>query len=453
MAALNGLGRHILAELYDCDPKLLDDAEFLKNLALEAVERSGATIMSHHFKTFEPQGVSGVVVIAESHLSFHTWPEYGYMALDYFTCGENVDIQLAVDIIRQAVRCQRTQQIMHDRGEELADRPHCPLPAGPADPAFPLARPAPRRNETERWVTEYHSEQDGRPVLGFDYLLEGEWVHTKTDLQDAFVGKSPAYGTMLFLDGYLMLTESDEFVYHEMLAHVPLLMHPRPRRVLIIGGGDCGLALRVLRHPEVESLDMVEIDGRVVELSRKHFPQLAKALEDPRFHVHVADGARFVAEAEPGSYDVILVDSTDPIGPGKVLFEEPFYQACRRILGAEGVLAAQSLSPWLQADSQREMYANLGRVWEHVLSYIATVPTYPSGQWTFALASRRPLAPGDFRRDRAEALSAETSYYTPEVHEAAFALPPFIRRNTVDVARRAREESHREPARTGVPAL
>ncbi len=444
MTTLNGLGRHILAELYDCDADLLNDPNFLKKLSLEAVERSGATIMSHHFKTFEPQGVSGVVVIAESHLSFHTWPEYGYMALDYFTCGENVDIQLAVDTIKKAVRAGRTQQVMHDRGQDLADRPHCPVPVlTRPEPSVLAGRPNQEAGAVERWVTEHHLDPaTHKPILGFDYLMEGEWTREDTKFQQAFVGKNPVYGTMLFLDGYLMLTEKDEFVYHEMLAHVPMMLVKNPKRVLIIGGGDCGLALRVLEHDSVEHLDMVEIDGQVVELSRRHFPNLTAALDDPRFHLHVADGAKFVAQAPENSYDLVLVDSTDPIGPGKVLFETPFYENIRRILGQAGLMAGQSLSPWVQRDEQREMYANLGNVWPFVNAYHATVPTYPGGQWTFCLAGARPLDLTNFDRPRADRIAEHCRYYTPQIQIAAFHLPKFVAQNTTEVARTAWEDRH-----------
>ncbi len=444
MTTLNGLGRHILAELYDCDAELLNNPEFLKKLSLEAVERSGATIMSHHFKTFEPQGVSGVVVIAESHLAFHTWPEYGYMALDYFTCGENVDIQLAVDTIKKAVRAGRVEQDMHDRGQDLADRPHCPVPVvTKPEPSVLTGRPVQQAETVERWVTEHHLDPaTQKPILGFDYLIEGNWSREQTEYQQAFVGKNPVYGTMLFLDGYLMLTERDEFVYHEMLAHVPMMLLRNPKRVLIIGGGDCGLALRVLEHDTVEHLDMVEIDGKVVELSRKHFPNLTTVTDDPRFHLHVGDGAAFVSKASEGSYDLVLVDSTDPIGPGKVLFEEPFYENIRRILTPGGLMAAQSLSPWVQRAEQREMYRNLGKVWPFVNAYHATVPTYPGGQWTFCLASSGPVDLTNFDRARADKISESCRYYTPQIQIAAFHLPKFVAENTTAAARAAWEDRH-----------
>lgn len=437
---MQGLGRHILAELYGCDFARLNDPELLRGASLEAVERSGATIMSHHFKSFEPQGVSGVIVIAESHLSFHTWPEHGYAAIDYFTCGDRIDIHLAVDIMAEALQPTHAERTLHWRGTELADEPHRPELAG-EDLTPPRPQVTDHAADVEHWITEYHLDRHTqRRQLGMSYLATEKVVRERGLLQDIAVAQSPIYGRMLFIDGYLMTTEADEFVYHEMLAHVPLVLHPKPRRVLIIGGGDGGLLREVLRH-DLEHVDLVEIDEQVITISRRHLPGHTVGFGDPRVRLVIADGADFVQQAEPASYDVVLVDSTDPIGPAEVLFRAPFFRGLQRALTPAGLLASQSMSPWVQAGEQREMYGELGRVWPCVLAYQATVPTYPGGLWTFSCCSNQALDLTSFDRARANQVAGHCRCYTPELQVAAFHLPRYVIQNTVEIAQSRRDEA------------
>lgn len=292
-----------------------------------------------------------------------------------------------------------------------------------------------------RWITETHPLKDhsdeGEARLSWGYRVTESLYEGDSDFQHVEVAVGPQYGRMLFLDGAMMTTEVDEFVYHEMLSHVPCMIargHGSVRRVLIIGGGDGGLAREVLKHPDVEHVDMVEIDGKVVEVAQRFLPTIGAAVDDPRLHVHTEDGNAFVHALQPDSYDVVLIDSADPVGPGIVLFQPPFYQAVKDALRPHGVVAAQGMSPWLQRDGQRFMFANLGRVFPAVHAYVATIPTYPGGQWTFALCAHEPLDPTAFDADAARQTTPGARYYTPEVHRGAFALPPFVRENTVDVA-------------------
>lgn len=365
---MHGLGKHILAEFYGCSFERLNDAELLGRASLDAVQRSGATIMSHHVQPFEPQGVSGVIVIAESHLSFHTWPEHGYAAVDYFTCGDRIDIHLAVDVMAEALQAKRSERTLHWRGAELAHAP-----------------------------------------------------------------PSPAQERMLFVDGAHLTPGPDDFVCHEMLAHVPLVLHPDPRRVLIIGVGDGGLLGQVLRHDTVERVDLVEIDEQVV-------PRGAAALDDARVQLHLKDGARFVEEAAPDGYDVALVNASRPSGPARVLFGAGFYRDLQRLLAPTGLLAAHSLSPWVQAEDQREMYGALGAVWSEVLAYHATVPTRAGGLCTFACCGNDTLDFGEIDRSRAAILAEHCRYYTTDLQVAAFHLPRFVRQSTVEIARAQRAE-------------
>ncbi|MEJ5374946.1 MAG: polyamine aminopropyltransferase [bacterium] len=412
---MTGLGTHILLDLYGCEPDRLNDLEFLRQMSLEGVRRSGATIMGDHFKQFEPQGVSGIIIIAESHLSLHSWPEFGYIAMDYFTCGSRIDIDAAIAHFEEALCPQKVVKSRHTRGSELAGREWAVPSHG-------------RAKGPATWFTEYYGEgeQPKRAVLGYQYAVERELVRTRSPFQEILVMENPVYGRMLFLDGLVMTTERDEFVYHEMLAHVPLVVHGDPKRVLIVGGGDGGLLREVLRHKQVESVDMVEIDPKVVEIAREHLPGIACAFDESRAHLHFEDGAEFVRRAR-GVYDLILVDSTEPMGAGEVLYENAFFEDCKKALKSDtGLFAAQALSAWVHENEQKAMFANLRRVWSDVVPYVASIPTYPGGLWTFVLCGERKIEPVPLDIGRAKEIARHCRYYNPEIHKSCFSLPNFL---------------------------
>lgn len=239
------------------------------------------------------------------------------------------------------------------------------------------------------------------------------------------------FGRVLALDGVIQTTTADEFIYHEMLAHVPLFAHPAPRRVLIVGGGDGGCLEEVTKHERVEHVTLVELDSDVIEFSRRHLAEICgAAFDDPRLEVVIADGARYVADAPAGGFDVIIVDSTDPIGPGEVLFREPFYAGCRRCLAAGGVLVTQNALSFVYPEWVGPPFAALRRQFADVACYLACVPSFFGGAVPFGWSCDAP----DLRRvdqatlaERTRAAGFATRYYTPEVHLAAFALPPYFR--------------------------
>jgi len=235
------------------------------------------------------------------------------------------------------------------------------------------------------------------------------------------------------LDGAVQITEADEFVYQEMLAHVPLLAHGDARRVLIIGAGDGGVLRRVLAHRTVERAVMVEIDGEVIRLVREHMPSIAgEAWGDERAEVVVGDGLRYLAESPDASFDIIIVDSTDPVGVGETLFTESFYTDCARALGPNGIVVNQSGVPFMQGSELRETSLRRASAFPSVTAYVAAVPTYVGGFMALGFAAKQPgldtLSP-IVLKERAEAagILGQTRYWSPEIQHAAFQLPPYIR--------------------------
>lgn len=251
----------------------------------------------------------------------------------------------------------------------------------------------------------------------------------KTDHQDLIVFENPSLGRVLALDGVVQTTEADEHIYHEMLVHVPILAHGGVESVLIVGGGDGGSLREALKHERVAPT-MVEIDPGVIELCREHLPSLSDgAFENPRAELVIADGAKFVAESDR-RFDVIVIDSTDPIGPGEVLFGEAFYAGCKRCLNPGGILVTQNGVPFVQPEEIVDSHRRLSRLFADVAFYLAPVPTYNGGFMAFGWASDDP-APRRAGREtvaaRYEASGIETRYYNPDIHAGAFALPNDIR--------------------------
>ena len=259
-------------------------------------------------------------------------------------------------------------------------------------------------------------------------------ARVQSQYQSIEVFESAAHGRVLVLDGAIQITEADEFVYQEMLAHVPLLAHGSARRVLIIGAGDGGVLRRVLQHRGVTQATMVEIDAEVMRLSREFLPGIAAgAWTDPRARVLVGDGIQFVADAAAGSYDVVIVDSTDPSGPGEVLFSDAFYADCARVLGAGGVLVNQGGVPFMQPTELQDATRRRARAFAHVSAYVVAVPTYVGGFMALGIAGNAPVWEGQApallqQRAAAAGIAGQTRYWSPAVHAAAFALPPYIER-------------------------
>jgi len=261
------------------------------------------------------------------------------------------------------------------------------------------------------------------------FVVDEILYRNRTEHQDLVIFRNGEFGRVMALDGVVQTTEGDEFVYHEMLAHVPILAHGQVERVLIIGGGDGGMLREVLRHPSVRHVTQVEIDAEVIETCKRYLPGHSQgAFDDPRAEIVIDDGVRYVAETSD-RFDVVISDSTDPIGPGEALYTGEFYAGCKHCLREGGVLVTQNGNVFTQLDEVRTTAGRLGPLFSDVSFYTAAVPTYIGGVMAFAWATDD----GTLRQVPVETLESryarsglDTRYYTPAVHKAAFALPRFM---------------------------
>ena len=282
----------------------------------------------------------------------------------------------------------------------------------------------------ENWINETLY-----PDWGQRFLVTRELARVKSEFQDIVIAETSSHGRVMFLDGVTQITERDEFVYQEMLTHVPLLAHGAAKNVLIIGAGDGGVLRRVLQHRGVEKAVMVEIDGEVIRLCQEHMPMIAgDAWTNPRGELIVGDGIDYVRRAPDASFDVIIVDSTDPIGVGEVLFTDEFYENTARILTANGVIVNQCGVPFMQADELRETSLRRAKFFAEVSAYVAAVPTYVGGFMTLGWSAKgqgmRALAVEEIRvRAEAAGVLGQTRYWSPEMHVSCFILPPYIADN------------------------
>jgi spermidine synthase len=280
---------------------------------------------------------------------------------------------------------------------------------------------------SKRWIPETLFDKLG---LRMSYAVEQLIHETQTKHQHLVLFEHPFFGKMLMLDGATQVTAKDEFIYHEMMTHVPILAHGRAKEVLIVGGGDCGIAEEVLKHKSVTRLTQVEIDASVVEFAKQHFPQFTRAvLGDARFELLIDDGMKYVARTDR-RFDVIIVDSTDPHGPGKVLFSHKFYAACRRSMRKGAVLVTQNGVPIFQPGELTSGIRKLRKLFADGYCYVAAIPTYVGGHMAMGWASDdvrlRHASIKTIARRYDKAGCFPTKYWTPEVHVAAFALPRFI---------------------------
>lgn len=273
---------------------------------------------------------------------------------------------------------------------------------------------------------EWFVESDEEDGTAFGLRIRGCLHRERTPYQEISVYETETFGRLLVIDGYIMLSDRDNFIYHEMMAHPALFAHAAPKRVVIVGGGDCGSLGEVLKHEAVERAVQVDIDERVTRVAEEYFPTLAAGARDPRAVLLFEDGIEWMKNATAESADVIIVDSTDPIGPGEGLYNATFYAQCHRVLGAGGILVQQSESPLLHRALLRAMReAMIEAGFDALATLTFPQPVYPSGWWSATLARKGAKLDG-FREAAAERKTFPTRYYSAAVHRAALTLPPFL---------------------------
>ncbi|MCM1227388.1 MAG: polyamine aminopropyltransferase [Clostridium sp.] len=275
----------------------------------------------------------------------------------------------------------------------------------------------------ELWYTENHTEN-----VRFSIRVNKHLKSVDSEFQRIDVFESEEFGRILTLDGYLMVTEKDEYIYHEMITHIPMAVNPDIKNILVIGAGDGGTVRELTRYDHIENIDMVEIDETVVEICREYLPQTASQLSDPRVNIFYQDGLRFVRNKE-NEYDLIIVDSTDPFGVGEGLFTREFYGSCYKALTDDGILVNQHESTFYTsyANSMKRAHSRIKSTFPIALVYQAHIPTYPSGHWLFGFASKKFDPRTDLKADLWNSLGIKTRYYNTILHTGCFAIPNNVR--------------------------
>ncbi|NME83717.1 polyamine aminopropyltransferase [Clostridium sp. SM-530-WT-3G] len=276
----------------------------------------------------------------------------------------------------------------------------------------------------ELWYTEQHTKN-----VRFSIKVDKELYSEQTEFQRIDILESKEFGRFFTLDGLMMVTEKDEFIYHEMIVHVPMAVNLNIKKVLVIGAGDGGTIRELTKYKTIEKIDMVEIDKRVVEVCKEYLPQTACKLDDERVNIFYQDGLKFVRGKE-SEYDLIIVDSTDPFGPGEGLFTKEFYGNCYKALTEEGILVNQHESPYYAdyAKAMKDAHEKIQGIFKVHKVYQAHIPTYPSGHWLFGFASKKYDPIKDINADEWNKLDLRTSYYNTELHLGCFALPTYVKK-------------------------
>ncbi len=394
---MNGL--HLIGDMSGCrcNPQLLLDGKRFEALCLDMVRASGLTVMDSRFHQFEVSGFTGAVVLAESHLAIHTWPENKGLTLDVYVCNYSADNSSKARQLFDAI-------VAHFEPSEVA------------------------RHEVDRGehlIMEPLNESTGFYIKATKKL--GEW---QTRYQKLEVYDTPHYGRIFRLDGYNMTSEREEFIYHENLIHPALAAHNAPRKVLIVGGGDGGSSEEALKHPSVEQVTLCEIDEDVIKVAKEHFHAVHRgAFDDPRLRVLVGDGMKFIRETTE-RFDLVVLDLNDPIGPAEALYSTEFFQQCRHVLAPGGALVLHIGAPVARPERVAELAQRLNSVFRIVRPYTMYIPLY-GAQWTMAVCSDK-LDPKAFTADEIDRRIEQRKlqdlrFYNGETHEGVFALPNFVR--------------------------
>ena len=418
------LGNHILVEFMNCDPHIMNDVAGIERDMVAAAQKAGATVINSTFHHFSPWGVSGVVVIQESHLAIHTWPEYGYAAVDLFTCGE-MDAWISFDHLKDCFKSQSYSAIEMKRGSVNL------LTRNDFDMTTMRQKAGEWRNPDFFTRNVWFTDKDENQALSLRFT--GEVFHdVQSPFQRVRIIESYKYGKMLALDDMVMTTIEDEFHYHEMISHPAIFTHGNAKNILVIGGGDGGTVREILRHEDVQNVTMVEIDGEVIEACKKHLPQIASAFGNPKLNLIVDDGIAFIKNAQANTYDIIIVDGSDPVGPAEGLFSVEFYTNCYNALKNGGILVAQGESPKFNEKAFRELNQTLKSIFgkDNAPVSLFFVPTYPTGLWSFQYGLKNANHPKNIQGERVIETFVSNKglrYYNADVHKGSFAIPNFVK--------------------------
>jgi len=386
----------------------LTDAAALRQFCHDSINRAGLTILGDLFHEFDGGGVTGTVVLAESHLAIHTWPELQSVTLDVYVCNYTQD------------NGAKARQVVTDLMDLYRPEEH-------------VQHDVPR---DKRFMYEWLNGDYGF-FLRSSKLIEA----SKTRFQDLEIHETPQFGKLFRLDGCFMTSEREEFVYHETLIHPALAALSAPKRVLIIGGGDGGAAEEALKHPSLDQVVMVELDEKVVEIAKQHFGAIHRgAFVHPKLKLLIDDGLKYLAETKE-KFDHVALDLPDPIGPATALYEEAFFRDCKRSLAPGGVLTLHMGSPWSRPDRVRMLYGRLAKMFKIARPYTMFIPLYGC-LWSMCACSDST----DVASVGATEIDARVSargvthlqYYNGATHQALFALPNFVRDLTVDAVPKPR---------------
>ncbi|MDX3906068.1 MAG: polyamine aminopropyltransferase [Pigmentiphaga sp.] len=410
-------GLHLTADLYQCacDPVLMTDADALARLCRRHTFEAGLTLVAEKWHTFpeyqgQPGGVTGMLLLAESHLAVHTWPERKGVTLDVYVCNFQEDNSRKAEALMRAIveafRPGDMQRQRLSRGDA----------EGPADVGELLL-------------------EDVAEQAYFGFRFDRRILNKQTAYQHLELLESPTLGRTLRLDGRYMTSEAEEFFYHEALVHPAATAHPAPRSALIIGGGDGGALEELLKHRTIERATLVDLDGDVIEVAREHLRNIHRgALDDPRATILAENGVDFL-ERTPDRFDLVLLDLTDPDTPAGPLYTAEFFRRCKEVLTTEGALVLHIGSPFHQPDQVRGLCRALRSVFAHVRPYGLHIPLYGT-YWGLAVASDvldpPAVSPGEIQARLAQREVGDLQYYNADVHGALFALPNYYRKLSDD---------------------
>ena len=416
---MDSLGRHIIIELFDCEPENVDDVVMVQKGMEQAAVEAGATLINSTFHHFAPMGVSGVVVIQESHLSIHTWPEYGFASVDIFTCGDSVDPWKALSVIQKCLGAKHHSAVEMLRGQKSQ--------LGKRD----FFSQQEQHKKTSRDVNRqiWFTERTDNYALSIKH--QGDLLFRNySDFQRIEVYHTEAFGKMLVLDGVIVLTEKDGFVYHEMIAHIPMLYHHLPKNVLVLGGGDGAVAAEILKHASVKQVDVVEIDKGLQTVIERFFPSLYTALCSKKVVLRNEDITAQATKQNLYHYDVIIDDLHNALSTECNSYHH--LSSIKNHLNDTGFLVTSVGSPHLNKAQFKSNVETLRAIFgnDKVVCYQANIPTFPTGLWCFALCSKGELQKLQLQEQKIRAFTAheDFQYYSAEVHKAAFTLPPYIKK-------------------------